>query len=764
MILRKISPLRAIAAFLFVALAINTNAADWKPAGETLLSKFAKDVDPANPLPEYPRPQMVRPDWKNLNGLWEYAIAPSATTTAPTEFQGEILVPYPIESALSGVAKRVGRANRLWYKTVFEIPADWKEKNVVLHFGAVDWDTIVYLNGEKIGMHQGGYDPFSFDITAALKDGKQELVLSVWDPSDRGTQPRGKQVNNPGEIWYTPVTGIWQTVWLEPVADASIQRLRAIPKLSDGTVELSVYTKGTKAGDEIQAVIDGKTFKGSAEKPLTLKIENVKTWSPASPYLYDYEVSIIRDGKALDTVKTYLGMREITLGKCKDGFIRMLLNGEFVFQHGPLDQGWWPDGLYTAPTDEALKFDVVKTKEFGFNMLRKHVKVEPARFYYHCDKLGILVWQDMPNGDGHIDPTQPDIKRTPESAAIYEKEWKAIIESLDNSPSIVVWVPFNEGWGQYDTDRILAWTKELDPSRLVDGPSGWADRKSGDMIDMHAYRGPGMFPVEEKRATVLGEYGGLGLPIKDHQWVDSKDNWGYGGNLKGYDDLLETYCDLNRKMHPLIAKGLSAAVYTQTTDVEVEVNGLMSYDREVIKMDIEKLRASNELLHYPAPKIVTIAQDAREKAVEWQYTTEKPAEGWEKADFDDSSWKTGKSGFGTAMTPGAKVGTVWNSNNIWLRRSFDLKEDDLKNPEQLMAEIHHDEDVNVYINGVLVFKKTGWTTGYSAEPFITGSLEKALKAGKNVVAIDCLQKSGGQYIDFGISRIVPPVKSDKPIW
>ncbi|HEY1378517.1 MAG TPA: beta-galactosidase, partial [Gemmataceae bacterium] len=406
-------------------------AADWAPKAAPLMTRWAKDVDPAKPHPEYPRPTMVRPDWQNLNGLWDYAIRPKAEGK-PDKFDGKILVPFPVESALSGVMKQVGPDNRLWYRRTFTVPAKWSGKTL-LHFGACDWDTTVWVNGKELGKHQGGYDPFSFDITDALKSGEQEMIVGVWDPSDAGPQPRGKQVRRPGGIWYTPTTGIWQTVWLEPVPTTSIESLKIVPDLDAKKVIVSAVIRGGKPGLTLNGVAmkpghaeaAGTAHRGPADGPIELTFSQVEPWSPESPTLYDLRVVLLDGEKPLDEVRSYVAIRKSSLGKDEHGVTRLMLNDKPVFQFGPLDQGFWPDGLYTAPTDEALKYDIEITKKLGFNMTRKHVKVEPARWYYWCDKLGLLVWQDMPSGDRSVRSGGGELKRTPESARIYERELKA---------------------------------------------------------------------------------------------------------------------------------------------------------------------------------------------------------------------------------------------------------------------------------------------------------------------------------------------------
>jgi beta-galactosidase/beta-glucuronidase len=571
-------------------------AADWKPAPAPLMTRWGKQVTPENAWREDPRPQLVRKDWQNLNGLWDYAITKKGAAK-PEKWDGQILVPFCLESALSGVGKHVTPDQNLWYRRTVEVPAGWKGKRVLLHFQAVDWESTVFVNGKELGTHKGGFDPFSYDITDALKAGKNELTLRVWDPTDKGAQPRGKQVSNPHGIWYTPVSGIWQTVWLEPVPETHIKSVRFIPHIDSGEIECVVDVAGN-AGAVFVGLKDGTPLRSTKIHkpgvPHRYKITaDVKLWTPDSPHLYDVVVALNKNesgGEPLDRAESYFAMRKISAAKDDKGVMRLMLNDKPLFQVGPLDQGWWPDGLLTPPSDAAMKYDLEVLKKLGMNMLRKHIKVEPARLYYHCDKLGLLVWQDMPSGmaAGRNQQVMPNWKGDVTTFTDAEKkqfrvELKAMIDHLRFFPCIVAWVPFNEGWGQHDTNEILKWTKQYDPTRLVDGPSGWTDRGYGDMKDMHKYPGPGMFPVMPKRVSVLGEFGGLGLPLSGHLWKESN-NWGYR-TYKTTDELRAAYHRLMIALHPLIGQGLSAAVYTQTTDVEIEVNGLMTYDREIIKLD-----------------------------------------------------------------------------------------------------------------------------------------------------------------------------------
>ena len=581
----------------------------------TISTPWATEVDPQKPHQEYPRPQMSRENWLNLNGQWDYAIV-AKDANRPQNWDGKITVPFPVESLLSGVGKPVGEQNRLWYKKTVQIPSSFRKGKLLLHFGAVDWETEVFVNGQSVGKHQGGYDPFSFDISRFVRGNTLELLVSVWDPSDLGPQPRGKQVNKPHGIWYTPVTGIWQTVWLEPIPQSYVASIRNTPDLDNNSIAVVAEVAGAGQNQSVKVKISsgGQPVGEKTVKPgekAEIAIFNPKAWSPDSPHLYDVEVTLLEGRKELDRVKSYAALRKISMQADNNGIQRMMLNNKFLFQYGPLDQGWWPDGLYTAPSDAALKFDVEKTKAMGFNMIRKHVKVEPARWYYHCDQMGILVWQDMPNGDhGNNWEQRPGIigkgtdrDRTAESEAIFKKEWKAIMDATYNFPSIVVYVPFNEAWGQFKTKEITEWTQQHDPTRLVNSASGGnfemeGTKITGDIIDFHNYPDAVMPDPQiygKDQIVVLGEFGGLGLPVDKHTWQD-KDNWGYQ-SFKTSDELQNRYASLMIALEKLIPLGLSAAVYTQTTDVEVEVNGLMTYDRKVIKMPADKLKEMHQKLY-----------------------------------------------------------------------------------------------------------------------------------------------------------------------
>lgn len=612
----------AVAALSCVSL----QAQAYAPAGETIRTKWAAEVSPENARPEYPRPQMVRKDWVNLNGLWDYAIAKADIASMP-EVQGQILVPFCVESSLSGVGKRVEADEALWYRTTLTSPEKWSGRRVLLHFDAVDWQCEVFINGEAVTTHKGGYTGFEVDVTEYLVEGEATLELKVTDPTDDDTHPvpRGKQYREPHGIWYTPVTGIWQTVWMEAVPEkAYIDDYNVVANIVDGTFTVTTDLVGAEEGDEIQVValrprigysaenpgwaIFGKgRAKGPAGEPLTVKVRRPKMWTVDKPYLYGLRISLIRNGKVIDRVQGYSALRQVTVQKDEFGVKRLALNGEILFQFGPLDQGWWPDGLYTAPTAEAMAWDIERTKELGFNMIRKHIKVEPSRWYYDCDRLGMMVWQDMPCIGDYKRHDRADWAQgvdvygagrdyyalTPEAAAGYYAEWGDILHKFAKFPSIVVWVPFNEAWGQFDTKAVCEFTREKDPTRLINAASGgnWIEG-AGDILDSHHYPGPRMRLLDTAMVNVLGEYGGIGYPIEGHLWQEGK-NWGYV-KFQSTDEVTDKYVEFAKALEGLVKTDMcAAAVYTQTTDVEGEVNGFYTYDREVLKMDLGRVREAN---------------------------------------------------------------------------------------------------------------------------------------------------------------------------
>jgi hypothetical protein len=725
---------------LFLAAFSSIHAGEpaaWQPAKAPLMTRWAAAVGPTNALPEYPRPQLVRADWLNLNGLWDYAITLDSANTFPS-FTGQILVPFPLESALSGVMTNLDEHSKLWYRRNFSVPESWRKKRVRLHFGAVDWRSQVWVNGRLVGQHQGGYDAFTFDITDALRwHGVEEVSICVTDPTE-GDQPRGKLSRKPEGIFYTSASGIWQTVWLEPVPQVCIDRLKAIPDVDAKTLRLRVAVNdfSDKLRVEAVAYVAGQEVArvgGAANTELALHLPNPHLWSPDDPFLYDVKVTLLDAGTILDSVSSYFGMRKISLRKDDQGFTRMALNDQCVFEIGTLDQGFWPDGIYTAPTDEALRSDIEFLKKAGFNLTRKHVKVEPDRWYYWCDKLGLLVWQDMPSGNNATVDGRHD----------FENELLRMVDGLENHPSIIVWVLFNEGWGQHDTEPLVQWLKELDPSRLVDDASGWTDMRVGDLSDMHSYPGPDSPASEPHRAAVLGEFGGLGLSVEGHTW--SAHCWGYV-MLASESELADRYARAFRhvwRLHNL--SGLSAAVYTQTADVETECNGLQTYDRAVAKIDPAVLLAANHG-ESSGPPMKIILADALFGRENWKYSTNQPADEWFRPGFDASAWMEGTGGFGAAGTPGIYANTTWDTTDIWLRREFTLKAEDLSG---IKLQIFHDEDVEVYLNGVLATKLSGFISDYD-DFEISKEAAAVLQLGRNTIAVHCHQTTGGQGVDVGI--------------
>ncbi|WP_316832982.1 glycoside hydrolase family 2 protein [Pedobacter aquatilis] len=575
-------------------------------------TRWAKTVSPENALKEYPRPQMVRENWTNLNGLWDYAIT-KKDEAKPEHFQGKILVPYPIESALSGVKKSLQPEENLWY----ERSINYKAKSGMrtrLNFGAVDYACWVYLNGKEIGHHEGGYTEFSFDITQHLKTGANTLSVKVFDPSDAGIGPRGKQVLHPQNIYYTPSSGIWQTVWLEELPEKHIEKLSITPDIDKGQVNVTV---SASTESPVSLTVAGKTITGTTNQNITFPIPTPKYWSPTSPYLYDLTVKL-----GSDVVKSYFGMRKISIGKDEKGTERILLNNKPYYNLGTLDQGFWPEGLHTAPSDEALAFDIKAIKAMGFNTIRKHIKVEPARWYYHADKIGMLVWQDF---------VQPNPGLPPGAKEIFEKQGAEMLSQLHNYPSIVTWVLFNEKWGQYDQERLSQWVKQTDPSRILNGHSGEYLYVNGqlrspspnayinaDLTDVHAYPDPMNSIKMAGKAQVCGEFGGIGVFIPDHQWLTGT-AWGYIQEKPAA--LKAKYAQMNAQLKAFQTQGLSGSIYTQPFDVEGEQNGLMSYDREVIKIPFTELREIHSALNPQMGSLpVVTAQDAdlTDPAIQYQ--------------------------------------------------------------------------------------------------------------------------------------------------
>ncbi|MEK6248940.1 MAG: hypothetical protein N2C12_12225 [Planctomycetales bacterium] len=759
----------ALTAVLVIATIQQVPGADWEPAAGPLMTKWSKEVSPENALPEYPRPQMVRDVWLSLNGLWDYAIRAKGSGQ-PKQWDGKILVPYAVESALSGVMKNVGEDNLLWYRRSFEVQPGWDGQQLLLNFDAVDWQATVWLNGKLLGSHEGGYSRFTFDVTDALTDGPQELVVRVWDPTDTQWQPRGKQVKHPQGIMYTAVTGIWQTVWLEPVDVAHVESLVIVPDIDNSRVLVTAKTKLPKGKDgvappyKISVTAKGQgnevSVKGRPNQQIALPIKDARLWSPDDPFLYDLTVTLSSDeddDKDVDQVDSYFGMRKVSLGKDASGITRFQLNNQQLFMFGPLDQGWWPDGLYTAPTDEALRYDIEITKKLGFNMCRKHVKVEPDRWYYWCDKLGLLVWQDMPNGDKAIRPAAGQITRSTESAVDYRQELGEMVDQFQTHPSIVFWIPFNEGWGQFDTHRVVGWLKQHDPTRLVIGASGWNDIAGvGDAHDLHIYPGPGSPEPEAERAAVLGEYGGLGLPLPGHLWQEKKQNWGYS-NFKDTEAIGEAYIRQIDKLRGFIATpGLSAAVYTQTTDVETEVNGLMTYDREVIKLGSENVIAANLSVYEKPARSRVLAPTSCKHAVVARYVTSEPSDKWFVGDFDDSSWAEGVGGFGNGMAWNSNTRTRWKTDDIWLRRRIHLGEKPIGKVALL---VYYDDEADFYVNGIQLEPLSTGSNHYQIVP-LSEAATKSLKVGENIFAVKCHNKPmpgrhNPGYIDFGLVEILP---------
>lgn len=740
--------------------------ADWKPVPGRIMTQWAEQVDPDNVLPEYPRPQLVREHWINLNGLWDYAVT-KVNAPHPEDFEGKILVPFCIESALSGAKRKFTREDRLWYSRTFTAPGLDGGERLILNFGAVDYDTTVLVNGREVGKHFGGYDAFSFDITDVLNsEGENTLVVSVLDDQ---SGPKGKQnvnaFDNPRFIFYTATSGIWQTVWLEKVPVNYVKNLRITPDVDQESVSIIIDTDGKTA--KVTVKDDSKsvaTVSAKTGEPIVLKVPGTKLWSPESPFLYDLEIEV-----GDDKVTSYFGMRKISMAKDDQGHLRPMLNNKPIFMAGPLDQGYWPDGIYTAPTDEALRFDLEITKKFGFNTTRKHVKIEPSRWYYWCDKLGLLVWQDMPNGSAGKDArgNQDGVPSSKEKADQFELEIREMIGQFYNHPSIIMWVIFNEAWGQYDTLRLTEMVRHEDPTRLLNSGSGWfLPKDCGDVVDRHKYKGTVPVSPEEKRIGTLGEFGGFGLVAADNQWVQGQTESSVYGTCIDQRDYENQYLNAWRKAFEYDkVSGTSAAIYTQLTDVETEVNGLLSYDRKVIKADVDLFAKAVKRRELPKqPAVRMLIPTSSETPQEWRYTEEKPDEGWNQPGADLSAWKKGKGVFGHKFhrNGSINIGTEWKSLNLWVVRTFDLPDEPLKRP---VLRIAFDDNATIYINGIETLTlKRGNNRNYQDIP-LPPHTARALNQGANTLAIHVdNQKSlntrqsdekirvGSQFIDAGIGE------------
>ena len=676
----------------------------------------------------------------------------------------KIMVPFPVESALSGVMDTdyTNKRKQYSYKRTFTIPESMKGKNILLHFGAVDWSTGVFINEQKVGTHKGGFDPFYFDITPYLKEsGEQELQVQVYDPT-RGGQPKGKQVNDPEGIWYTPSSGIWQTVWLEPVADVHIEDFLIVPDVDNSLVKIKVEAKNATAGTRVEiAVLDGEstvaTQTVTVGEEASIRVADAKLWSPESPFLYNLKFTLKDGGTVVDNVDSYFGMRKISLGTLR-GKPFMYLNNKPYFHYGPLDQGFWPDGLLSAPSYEALRFDLEKTKELGFNMTRKHIKIEPARWYYYCDSIGLMVWQDMvcPEG-GDLGHSQQEWVREN-----FYRESENVVKSLINHPSIVVWVPYNEGWGQYagspeHTRNGVDLIRRLDPTRLINAASGWTNYELGDISDRHNYTTPAIHPNPfNLRANVCGETGGYSLEIDGHVWRQGTTIYNKVENSSVLTERLE---ELNDVAYSLSAEGFAAVVYTQITDVEAEQNGFWTYDRKVSKLDDEQkvrfkagIDRMNQLAIQP-----TALKNANYSDNLWKYrmASTAPATGWNtNMDFNDASWSEGLAGFGSTDINTGVVNTVWNTSRIYLRKKYKFDNMTREQIDALKLQIFYDEDVQVWINGIQVVNQPGYVSNYRIFEISQEAKNSIIPGQDNLITVECRHRTGGRFIDLGFAYVV----------
>lgn len=714
----------------------------WSPKGDKIKTKWANEVTPENVWQTYPRPQLQRSEWKNLNGLWKYEVTNINAKKNSVKYPGEILVPFAIESSLSGVATTFTDADKLWYKTEFTVDPAWKNKQIILHFGAVDYECQVWVNDKLVGSHTGGNNPFSFDVTRYLKgSGTQTLELSVIDPTDKESITRGKQQMDQKGIWYTPVSGIWQTVWLEPVNKTNIKCVLPQADIKKGNIKLNFDIAGMSGNETLKVkILDGDKVLIAADQKASASMEipvpEFELWSPVNPKLYDLEISLVKDGKEVDKVKSYFAMREVSKQKDEMGYFRTFLNNEPLFQYGTLDQGWWPDGLLTPPSPEAMIWDMIQLKEMGFNTIRKHIKVEPALYYYYADSLGLMMWQDMPSGfaterkaQEHVASNAETDWNAPEATAKqWWKELNEMIEDLRFFPCITTWVVYNEGWGQHKTRENVLKVMELDKTRIINGVSGWTDRNVGDMFDVHNYPSTAMILPENltNRISVLGEFGGLGLPIKESLWNPNMRNWGYK-NIEGGVDLTSDYARLVFDLETLIAQGLSGAIYTQTTDVEGEVNGLITYDRKTIKIPTELLNTLHSRLYkVKSVKPAILIQDGQDgKKVQ------------REINIDGANQ--------SVMTPY----NVGHGKTVTVKQEFTAD----KVYESLSLFLSVKGPVTVWLNGIEVLnmdiRKTRTYNQYNLSDY-----SRFLKKGKNILEVKALHDNGNKNVpmsfDFGL--------------
>ena len=731
----------------------------WTKQTAPVMTPWGEQLTEENVWPQYPRPSMKRQEWMNLNGVWRYFKRSSINydyETRTSYFTKSILVPFPVESALSGIMDKNYSSNRRathMYRRTFTLPENFTGKNILLHFGAVDWRCYVYVNGQLAGTHDGGSVPFFFDITPFLQEGaEQELQVAVWDPTDGG-QPNGKQSVSPNGIWYTPNSGIWQTVWLEPVTPTHILSYEPIPDIDNSTVSIKVKTSApcsltlkVKDGDNLVA-----EQTGNSEQTFTLSIPNAKLWSPDEPNLYDLEITLNEEGIEKDKVDGYFGMRKFSRGMV-DGYPAILLNNQPLYMYGPLDQGWWPDGLLTPPSYEAMVYDLQVMKDFGMNMVRKHIKLENDLWFEWCDRNGLVVWQDMPSGCG-----SGQIGNLEYAMENFYRENEALIDATRQHPCIGAWVVINEGWGQH-TERGMGHTQRAvnsvinanhDPGRFVHAVTGWTDIEMGDFLDVHSYPAPNAATnALNERVASCGEFGGINLFIEEHMWAGSDVNYTTVDDADTYSNLYDRYTDRLQELQK--EKGLWMSVYTQITDVEQECNGILTYDRKVLKVSPAQQEAMKAKImrtvnsRYKDATTIVSAGD-QSSSIQWKYTTTEPAEDWYTTNFDASSWKTGYSGFGGGGR------TSWSTSDIWIRRNFSINNFDTSRIQDLRLWLFHDEDAEIYINGVLAAKMTGYNTKYELWPLLPDGLQALkLDGSPNVIAIHCKQTTGGQFIDCGL--------------